>query len=341
MRQIGLIILLFFTSLAYAQNVEFKASAPSVVAVGEQFKLEYTLNKEGDNLKVPTLEGFDLLMGPSVGQSFYSSNINGKMTQNVTFSYTYILEGTKKGTFQIPGATVIIDGKEYIFASKGQVLDGIIGYDSKLYLVTDSKIEKNYFGALFSKKTFWGGPSFSGIYGTDKNGVLLEGIQRGSDGYLHYFQPKVESINKPTWKEIDGKRYRLTKSYRTERYAGMYTTIILTNDTLKVDDKTYTIDNEGVVTEFTAKNQFVRDDFWNWYYYDKEGKLLTGRQTIDGVQLYFDKNGKQVKGSLVEIDGKTYYFDKDSGAMWTNTTLEKDGKTYIIDEIGVATEKVN
>ena len=59
MRQIGLIILLFFTSLAYAQNVEFKASAPSVVAVGEQFKLEYTLNKEGDNLKVPTLEGFD------------------------------------------------------------------------------------------------------------------------------------------------------------------------------------------------------------------------------------------------------------------------------------------
>lgn len=125
MRQIGLIILLFFTSLAYAQNVEFKASAPSVVAVGEQFKLEYTLNKEGDNLKVPTLEGFDLLMGPSVGQSFYSSNINGKMTQNVTFSYTYILEGTKKGTFQIPGATVIIDGKEYTSnALKIEVIEG-------------------------------------------------------------------------------------------------------------------------------------------------------------------------------------------------------------------------
>ena len=234
----------------------------------------------------------------------------------------------------------IIDGKEYIFALKGQVLDGIIGYDSKLYLVTDSKIEKNYFGALFSKKTFWGGPSFSGIYGTDKNGVLLEGIQRGSDGHLHYFQPEVKSVDKPTWKEIDGKRYRLTKSYRTERYAGMYTTIILTNDTLKVDDKTYTIDNEGVVTEFTAKNQFVRDDFWNWYYYDKEGKLLTGRQTIDGVQLYFDKNGKQVKGSLVDIDGKTYYFDKDSGAMWTNRSLTLNGMTYEIDDQGRVTSSL-
>ena len=234
----------------------------------------------------------------------------------------------------------IIDGKEYIFALKGQVLDGIIGYDSKLYLVTDSKIEKNYFGALFSKKTFWGGPSFSGIYGTDKNGVLLEGIQRGSDGHLHYFQPEVKSVDKPTWKEIDGKRYRLTKSYRTERYAGMYTTIILTNDTLKVDDKTYTIDNEGVVTEFTAKNQFVRDDFWNWYYYDKEGKLLTGRQTIDGIQLYFDKNGKQAKGTLVDIDGDTYYFDKDSGALWTNRTIELGGVTYNIDEEGHVTSSL-
>ena len=38
----------------------------------------------------------------------------------------------------------------------------------------------------------------------------------------------------------------------------MYTTIILADTTLKVDDKTYTIDNEGVATEFTAKtNLFV------------------------------------------------------------------------------------
>ena len=234
----------------------------------------------------------------------------------------------------------IIDGKEYIFGSTGQVVDGVVRYDGKLYLVTDSKIEKNYFGALFSKKTFWGGPSFSGIYGTDKNGVLLEGIQRGSDGHLHYFQPEVKSVDKPTWKEIDGKRYRLTKSYRTERYAGMYTTIILADTTLKVDDKTYTIDNEGVATEFTAKNQFVRDDNWNWYYYDADGKFLTGRQTIDGVQLYFDANGKQAKGTLVDIDGDTYYFDKDSGAMWTNRSLTLNGMTYEIDDQGRVTSSL-
>ena len=50
----------------------------------------------------------------------------------------------------------IIDGKEYIFGSTGQVVDGVVRYDGKLYLVTDSKIEKNYFGALFSKKNILG-----------------------------------------------------------------------------------------------------------------------------------------------------------------------------------------
>ena len=120
----------------------------------------------------------------------------------------------------------------------------------------------------------------------------------------------------------------------------MYTTIILTNDTLKVDDKTYTIDNEGVATEFTAKNQFVRDDNWNWYYYDKDGKLLTGRQTIDGVQLYFDANGKQAKGTLIDINGDTYYFDKDSGAMWINSSLTLNGMTYEIDDQGRVTSSL-
>ena len=234
----------------------------------------------------------------------------------------------------------IIDGTEYVFASDGRVVDGVIGYDDKLYLVKDSKIEKNYFGAFFSKNEILGGTSFSGIYGTDENGVLLMGIQRGSDGQLHYFQPEVKSVNKPTWKEIDGKRYRLTKSYLKERHAGMYTTIILTDTTLKVDDKTYTIDNEGVATEVTVKNQFIRDDNWNWYYYDSDGKLLTGRQTIDGVQLYFDANGKQAKGTLVDINGDTYYYDKDSGALWTNRSLTLNGMTYEIDDQGHVTSSL-
>lgn len=114
MKTLGVILLLFVSSLAFAQQVEFKASAPSVVATGEQFKLSYTLNKEGTNLQVPTLEGFDLLMGPSMSQSSQYSMVNGRTTENsVTFTYTYLLEGTKEGTYKIPAATITVDGKQY------------------------------------------------------------------------------------------------------------------------------------------------------------------------------------------------------------------------------------
>lgn len=113
MKNLGFIILLFITSLAYSQNVEFKAIAPSVVAMGEQFRLSYTINQEGSNLQVPTLEGFDLLMGPSSSQSSSFTMVNGKTTQSVSFTYTYILEGVKEGTYQIAPATIVVDGKQY------------------------------------------------------------------------------------------------------------------------------------------------------------------------------------------------------------------------------------
>lgn len=113
MKHLGLLILLFISSVVYAQPVEFQASAPSVVATGEQFRLSYTLNRQGSNLQVPTLEGFDLLMGPSTSQSSSISIVNGKTTTNVSFTYTYILEGVKEGTYQVPPATITVDGKQY------------------------------------------------------------------------------------------------------------------------------------------------------------------------------------------------------------------------------------
>lgn len=256
-------------------------------------------------------------------------------TPSMYFANTSIYRTNANG--EVLTGKQIIDGKEYFFGKDGNIITGIINRDGKKYLYISSELQKN---GLFSwrENTFSGGGIPRGIFGTDEDGVVLEGIKRGSDGQLHYFQPEVYSVEQPTWKEINGHLYRFGKSYAHVRYFGLVTSI-LSNTTLRVDGKTYIIDNEGVATELEAKKQFVRDDFWNWYYYDKDGKLLTGRQTIDGVQLYFDTSGKQAKGILVNIDGGTYYFDKDSGAMWVNTTLKKGGKTYNINESGIATEK--
>ena len=39
--------------------------------------------------------------------------INGKTSREESFTYTYILEGTKEGVYEIPAATIVIDGKKY------------------------------------------------------------------------------------------------------------------------------------------------------------------------------------------------------------------------------------
>ncbi len=63
----------------------------------------------------------------------------------------------------------------------------------------------------------------------------------------------------------------------------MYTTIILTNDTLKVDDKT-PYDWYEELLLLRPKPICSRWFLELRLYYDAVGKLLTGRQTIDGVQ---------------------------------------------------------
>ena len=125
MKLFSLLALLFVALQLSAQTVEFKASAPNVVAVGERFQLTYSVNSQGSNLQVPTFENFDLLMGPSPSQSIVYVNNNGRQSQQVSFTYTYLLEGVKEGIFQIPPATITVEGKQYKSnALKIQVVKG-------------------------------------------------------------------------------------------------------------------------------------------------------------------------------------------------------------------------
>lgn len=128
MKLFSLVILLFVSSLVSAQTVEFKASAPNVVAVGERFQITYSVNDRGTNLQVPAFDNFDKLMGPSPSQSVVMINNNGKETRQTSFTYTYLLEGVKEGTFQIAPATITVNGKQYKSnALKIQVVKGEAG----------------------------------------------------------------------------------------------------------------------------------------------------------------------------------------------------------------------
>ncbi|MBP2623145.1 N-acetylmuramoyl-L-alanine amidase family protein [Streptococcus oricebi] len=83
-----------------------------------------------------------------------------------------------------------------------------------------------------------------------------------------------------------------------------------------------------------SSNRFVSGADGNWYYYNSQNQKATGWQVIDGVQLYFDPEGRQAKGKFVNFGGDSYYFDKDSGRMYANEKATIDGKEYYFDENG-------
>ncbi|MFH1319467.1 MAG: BatD family protein [Bacteroidota bacterium] len=108
-----ILILLFFlsTTCLFAEDIKFTASASkNKVAVGEQFKVTFTLPASGSNFRPPPFEYFQILSGPN--QSTNMQWINGKTSYSTT--YSYILTPIKEGKYSIGSASITSDGKTLI-----------------------------------------------------------------------------------------------------------------------------------------------------------------------------------------------------------------------------------
>ena len=104
---------LFITvfSASAQDDVQFTMSAPNAVAVGQQFRLTLSINKQGNKIHLPDLSNFDLLMGPSTSTQQSFQSINGRTSRSTTYSYTYILRAKAEGTFEIRPASIEVDRK--------------------------------------------------------------------------------------------------------------------------------------------------------------------------------------------------------------------------------------
>ncbi|MDE6416093.1 MAG: BatD family protein [Duncaniella sp.] len=118
-RLYSLLLLLATLSPLLSAQVSFTVKPPvHTVYEGEKFAVTYRLsNADGSDLKVAPIADCQLLYGPSTSTSQSYQVINGRTSSSRTVEYTYYYRATKAGTFTIPEASVIADGKRLTTAA--------------------------------------------------------------------------------------------------------------------------------------------------------------------------------------------------------------------------------
>ena len=109
---------LMLVSLLCALNsiagVKLTAKAPSVVSVGEPFRLQYSINASvAASPNIQSIPGVKVAYGPAISTSQSYQSINGHVSQSSSTSFTFTLVAEREGTFTLPAITVNVGGKSY------------------------------------------------------------------------------------------------------------------------------------------------------------------------------------------------------------------------------------
>ena len=107
----ALVMMILIIPGVSADEIKLTASARNIVSVGDRFQLTYTVNAHGGQFSGPRIKDFRVLSGPNISTSQSYQVINGKMSRSITASYVYYLQAFKEGKFEIPAASISIDGK--------------------------------------------------------------------------------------------------------------------------------------------------------------------------------------------------------------------------------------
>ena len=113
MKKIYLLLALLMLCVLSVGAQGIQVSAPSQVAVGENFRLSYTVNTQNvDDFRAGNIPaGLEVIAGPYTSQQSSYQFINGHTSSSSMITYTYTLYADKAGSYTIPAAHAKVGGK--------------------------------------------------------------------------------------------------------------------------------------------------------------------------------------------------------------------------------------
>lgn len=114
-KHILIVVFALSTAFGFTQNdssneVKFETKvSKKKLGINERLRIDFEMNKDGDNFNPPGFDNFMVVGGPS--QSISNQWING--VRSFSKTYSYFLAPKERGNFKIGQATIEIDGEVY------------------------------------------------------------------------------------------------------------------------------------------------------------------------------------------------------------------------------------
>ncbi|MEA1785692.1 BatD family protein [Arenibacter sp. GZD96] len=275
-----------------AVTFEMKLSKDKL-GINERIRVDFTMNKDGDNFTPPDFEGFRVLMGPS--QSISSSWINGVRSYSKTYSYT--IAPTARGKFTIKQATIVIDGNTYKSLPKIVEVTAAVDKPSDQMTPEDVADESLHLVAEVSKS----------------NPYLNEAV---SVVYKLYVSPSINVTNfrpldNPTYNNFWSQDMPVTKyDVQNGTYQGKAYRFVVLKRVVLYPQKSGTLEIEPLSLDVSLQVPTNRRDFFGGRVYTETNKTVSAGQ-------------RSIQVKSLPIEGKPANFTGAVGEFTFNVTTTK------------------
>ena len=268
-----------------AVTFEMKLSKPKL-GLNERLRVDFVMNRDGDNFNPPDFSGFKVIMGPS--QSISSSWING--VRSYSKSYSYTLSPTSKGKFTIKQATIVIGGETYKSLASEVEVTAAVDKPSDQMTADDVADENLHLVAEISK--------------TDP--FLNEAI---TVIYKLYVSPNIsvsnyQPLDNPTYNNFWSQDIKVTAlSAQNGTYKGKPYRYVILKRVVLYPQKSGELDIEPLSLDVTVDVPTGRRDFFGQRMYAQTNKTVSaGNRTINVKPLPLANQPSDFNGAVGDFD---------------------------------------